>query len=131
MSEEQKRSGGEFERGPIPDSALLGSSKFWWMYAGNSLIYSLLYLPIRTFNPMVEGSAPTRPPFLNGCAPYPKTSCSEMRRFHTFFRRIQRRTDVWYGSGSKPITLSYLQLAAQTRNRVSRNKPRFYFSVQP
>ena len=36
MSEETIRSssGGEFEREPVPDSALLGSGKFWGMYAG-------------------------------------------------------------------------------------------------
>lgn len=34
MSEEQQSSGGEFEREPVPDSALLGPGKFWGMYAG-------------------------------------------------------------------------------------------------
>ncbi|QDT07337.1 hypothetical protein K227x_57640 [Rubripirellula lacrimiformis] len=34
MSEEASSSGGEFERDPVPDSALLGSGKFWGMYAG-------------------------------------------------------------------------------------------------
>ncbi len=34
MSEENSGSGGEFEREPVPDSALLGSGKFWGMYAG-------------------------------------------------------------------------------------------------
>lgn len=34
MSEENSSSGGEFEREPVPDSALLGSGKFWGMYAG-------------------------------------------------------------------------------------------------
>lgn len=34
MSEENSNSGGEFEREPVPDSALLGSGKFWGMYAG-------------------------------------------------------------------------------------------------
>ena len=34
MSEEDSNSGGEFEREPVPDSALLGSGKFWGMYAG-------------------------------------------------------------------------------------------------
>ncbi len=34
MSEDNANSGGEFEREPVPDSALLGSSKFWGMYAG-------------------------------------------------------------------------------------------------
>lgn len=34
MSEESSSSGGEFEREPVPDSALLGSGKFWGMYAG-------------------------------------------------------------------------------------------------
>lgn len=36
MSEETSSSaaGGEFERDPVPDSALLGSGKFWGMYAG-------------------------------------------------------------------------------------------------
>jgi NCS1 family nucleobase:cation symporter-1 len=34
MTEEQTSSGGEFEREPVPDSALLGSGKFWGMYAG-------------------------------------------------------------------------------------------------
>lgn len=34
MSEEKSSSGGEFEREPVPDSALLGSGKFWGMYAG-------------------------------------------------------------------------------------------------
>ena len=36
MTEEasSSASGGEFEREPVPDSALLGSGKFWGMYAG-------------------------------------------------------------------------------------------------
>lgn len=34
MSEETSNPGGEFEREPVPDSALLGSGKFWGMYAG-------------------------------------------------------------------------------------------------
>ena len=34
MSEQQSNSGGEFEREPVPDSALLHSGKFWGMYAG-------------------------------------------------------------------------------------------------
>ena len=34
MSEDTSNSGGEFEREPVPDSALLGSGKFWGMYAG-------------------------------------------------------------------------------------------------
>lgn len=34
MSEEKSNSGGEFEREPVPDAALLGSGKFWGMYAG-------------------------------------------------------------------------------------------------
>ena len=34
MSEDTSSSGGEFEREPVPDSALLGSGKFWGMYAG-------------------------------------------------------------------------------------------------
>ena len=36
MTEEASSSapGGEFEREPVPDSALLGSGKFWGMYAG-------------------------------------------------------------------------------------------------
>lgn len=34
MSEEQSQSGGEFEREPVPDKALLGGGKFWGMYAG-------------------------------------------------------------------------------------------------
>ena len=34
MTEENASSGGEFEREPVPDSALLGSGKFWGMYAG-------------------------------------------------------------------------------------------------
>ena len=34
MSDEQSNSGGEFEREPVPDAALLGSGKFWGMYAG-------------------------------------------------------------------------------------------------
>ena len=34
MSEETSNSGGEFEREPVPDNALLGSGKFWGMYAG-------------------------------------------------------------------------------------------------
>jgi len=34
MSEEQSSDGGEFEREPVPEKALLGASKFWGMYAG-------------------------------------------------------------------------------------------------
>lgn len=34
MSEETSSSGGEYEREPVPDTALLGSGKFWGMYAG-------------------------------------------------------------------------------------------------
>lgn len=34
MSEENSNSGGEFERERVPESALLGSGKFWGMYAG-------------------------------------------------------------------------------------------------
>ena len=34
MANEESSSGGEFEREPVPDSALLGSGKFWGMYAG-------------------------------------------------------------------------------------------------
>ncbi len=34
MSEESSGSGGEYEREPVPDRALLGSGKFWGMYAG-------------------------------------------------------------------------------------------------
>ncbi|MEQ8839132.1 MAG: hypothetical protein RID07_20165, partial [Lacipirellulaceae bacterium] len=34
MAEEQAESSGEFERERVPDSALLGPSKFWGMYAG-------------------------------------------------------------------------------------------------
>ncbi|WP_149495207.1 purine-cytosine permease family protein [Roseiconus lacunae] len=34
MTEEAEAPGGEFEREPVPDSALLGSGKFWGMYAG-------------------------------------------------------------------------------------------------
>ncbi|MCA9139492.1 MAG: hypothetical protein KDB00_22115 [Planctomycetales bacterium] len=34
MVEENSNSGGEFEREPVPDSALLGNGKFWGMYAG-------------------------------------------------------------------------------------------------
>lgn len=34
MSEDNSSSGGEYEREPVPDSALLGSGKFWGMYAG-------------------------------------------------------------------------------------------------
>ncbi len=34
MSEDNSNSGGEFEREPVPDSALLGAGKFWGMYAG-------------------------------------------------------------------------------------------------
>ncbi|MFK8112930.1 MAG: cytosine permease [Rubripirellula sp.] len=34
MSEDNSDSGGEFEREAVPDSALLGSGKFWGMYAG-------------------------------------------------------------------------------------------------
>ena len=32
--QESGNSGGEFEREPVPDSALLGAGKFWGMYAG-------------------------------------------------------------------------------------------------
>ncbi len=34
MSEDNSNSSGEFEREPVPDSALLGAGKFWGMYAG-------------------------------------------------------------------------------------------------
>ncbi len=34
MSEAQSNSGGEYEREPVPDQALLGAGKFWGMYAG-------------------------------------------------------------------------------------------------
>lgn len=34
MSEETSSAGGEYERQPVPESALLGDSKFWGMYAG-------------------------------------------------------------------------------------------------
>ena len=34
MSEESSDSGGEYERQPVPNSALLGNGKFWGMYAG-------------------------------------------------------------------------------------------------
>ena len=34
MTEQTSNSSGEFEREPVPDSALLGSGKFWGMYAG-------------------------------------------------------------------------------------------------
>lgn len=34
MAEEQSSSGGEYERERVPDSALMGPSKFWGMYAG-------------------------------------------------------------------------------------------------
>lgn len=34
MSEATSDSGGEFEREPVPESALLGSKQFWGMYAG-------------------------------------------------------------------------------------------------
>lgn len=34
MSDDESNAGGEFEREPVPDSALLGSGKFWGMYAG-------------------------------------------------------------------------------------------------
>ena len=34
MSEDNSNPGGEFEREPVPNSALLGSGKFWGMYAG-------------------------------------------------------------------------------------------------
>lgn len=34
MAEENSNSGGEFEREPVPESALMGSGKFWGMYAG-------------------------------------------------------------------------------------------------
>lgn len=34
MSEETSSTGGEYEREPVPESALMGSGKFWGMYAG-------------------------------------------------------------------------------------------------
>jgi NCS1 family nucleobase:cation symporter-1 len=34
MAEEKSNAGGEFEREPVPDEALLGQGKFWGMYAG-------------------------------------------------------------------------------------------------
>jgi NCS1 family nucleobase:cation symporter-1 len=34
VSEEQSSGGGEFEREPVPERALLGAGKFWGMYAG-------------------------------------------------------------------------------------------------
>lgn len=34
MTEEDTNAGGEYEREPVPESALLGSGKFWGMYAG-------------------------------------------------------------------------------------------------
>lgn len=34
MADDQQATAGEFEREPVPDSALLGSGKFWGMYAG-------------------------------------------------------------------------------------------------
>lgn len=34
MAEAETNTGGEFEREPVPDSALKGPSKFWGMYAG-------------------------------------------------------------------------------------------------
>lgn len=34
MTEETESAGGEYEREPVPDHALLGSGKFWGMYAG-------------------------------------------------------------------------------------------------
>ena len=34
MTEEAPTSSGEFEREAVPESALLGSGKFWGMYAG-------------------------------------------------------------------------------------------------
>ena len=34
MSDESKEAGGEYEREPVPETALLGASKFWGMYAG-------------------------------------------------------------------------------------------------
>ncbi|MHC4996219.1 MAG: purine-cytosine permease family protein [Planctomycetota bacterium] len=34
MSEEQSNPGGEYEREPVPERALLGPGKFWGMYAG-------------------------------------------------------------------------------------------------
>ncbi len=34
MSEEKSGSGGEYEREPVPEKALLGAGKFWGMYAG-------------------------------------------------------------------------------------------------
>jgi len=33
MSEESTQTGGEFEREPVPEKALLGAGKFWGMYA--------------------------------------------------------------------------------------------------
>jgi len=34
MADEQSQASGEFEREPVPETALLGPSKFWGMYAG-------------------------------------------------------------------------------------------------
>ncbi len=34
MDDQQSQSGGEFEREPVPERALLGAGKFWGMYAG-------------------------------------------------------------------------------------------------
>jgi NCS1 family nucleobase:cation symporter-1 len=34
MNDHQDRTGNEYEREPVPDSALLGAGKFWGMYAG-------------------------------------------------------------------------------------------------
>lgn len=34
MSDESTSTGGEFEREPVPESALMGNGKFWGMYAG-------------------------------------------------------------------------------------------------
>lgn len=34
MAEKKSNAGGEFEREPVPDDALLGQGKFWGMYAG-------------------------------------------------------------------------------------------------
>lgn len=34
MGQDNPESGGEFEREPVPDAALLGNGKFWGMYAG-------------------------------------------------------------------------------------------------
>ena len=34
MAEDNSTGGGEYEREPVPESALMGPSKFWGMYAG-------------------------------------------------------------------------------------------------